>query len=238
MLMRYRLYYWPEIQGRGEFIRLALEDAGADYVDVLRRYSGFSLPKNTPPFALPYLVAGKRVIAQTANILQYLGPRLRLAPKDEAGRLWLHQLQLTIADWLVEVHDTHHPIGSGLYYDEQRREAKRRTADFLALRLPKYLDYFDGVLRRAGGGYLLGKSCSYADLSLFQMVAGLRYAFPAAFGRLERRHARIVAVHDRVAARPRLAAYLASRRRIPFNRQGIFRHYPELDLTRKKSKKT
>ena len=236
--MRYRLYYWPEIQGRGEFIRLALEDAGADYVDVLRRYSGFSFPKNYTPFALPYLVAGKRVISQTANILQYLGPRLRLAPKDEAGRLWVHQLQLTIADWLVEVHDTHHPIGSGLYYEEQKREAKRRSADFLAVRLPKYLDYFDRVLRRTPGGYLLGKACSYADLSLFQMVAGLRYAFPVAFGQLAKRYARLIGVHELAAARPRLAAYLASPRRIPFSRQGIFRHYPALDLPGKKSKKT
>jgi len=236
--MRYRLYYWPEIQGRGEFIRLALEDADADYVDVLRKSDDFSFPKNKTPFALPYLVAGKLVISQTPSILQFLGPRLRLAPKDEAGRLWLHQLQLTIADWLTEVHDTHHPIGSGLYYEEQRREAKRRAADFLKIRLPKYLDYFEGVLRRAKGGYLLGRKCSYADLSLFQMVAGLRYAFPAAFGPLERRHPRIAAVHARVAVRPRVAAYLASTRRIPFNQQGIFRHYPALDATRKKSKKT
>jgi glutathione S-transferase len=236
--VKYRLYYWPEIQGRGEFIRLALEDAGARYVDVLRHSENFSLPKIRAPFALPYLVAGKRVIAQTPNILLYLGPRLRLAPKDEAGRLWVHQLQLTIADWLVEVHDTHHPIGAGFYYEEQRREAKRRTAGFLAHRLPKYLDYFDRVLRRSRGPYLLGKACNYADLSLFQMVAGLRYAFPVAFGRREKRQARIVGLHDRVAARPRLAAYLASERRIPFNRQGIFRHYPELDATRKKSEKT
>ena len=239
--MKYQLYYWPEIQGRGEFIRLALEDAGADYLDVLRS-SRSSFPEfrdsSRTPFAPPYLVAGKKVIAQTANILQYLGPRLRLAPKDEAGRLWVHQLQLTIADWLVEVHDTHHPIGSGLYYEEQRPEAKRRTADFLAARLPKYLDYFDGILRASRGAYLLGKACSYADLSLFQMVAGLRYAFPAAFGRLEKRYPRLTGLHDRVAARPRLAVYLASRRRIPFNRQGIFRRYPELDTTRKKSEKT
>ena len=237
--MRYRLYYWPGIQGRGEFIRLALEDAGAGYVDVLRLsgISSFSRLKY-PPFAMPCLVAGKLVISQTANILQYLGPRLRLAPRSEAGRLRVHQLQLTISDWLVEVHDTHHPIGSGLYYEEQKREAKRRAADFLATRLPKYLDYFDEVLRRAPGPYLLGKACSYADLSLFQMVAGLRYAFPVAFARLEKRYARLAGVHDRVAARPRLAAYLASPRRIPFNREGIFRHYPELDLPRKKSKKT
>jgi glutathione S-transferase len=240
--VKYRLYYWPGIQGRGEFIRLALEDAGADYVDVLRRPGSSSfadLPQ--PPFAMPYLVAGKKVIAQTSNILQYLGPRLRLAPRGESGRLWIHQLQLTIADWLVEVHDTHHPVGSGLYYEEQKREAKRRAADFLAVRLPKYLDYFEAVLQRNPGGFVLGKAVSYADLSLFQMIAGLRYAFPRAQARLEFRYPRLVALHARVAARPRVAAYLASKRRIAFNRQGIFRYYPELDIpaTRpNKSKKT
>jgi glutathione S-transferase len=234
--MKYSLYYWAEIQGRGEFIRLALEDAGAEYVDVLRVSDRYSMPQSV--FALPYLVAGKRVISQTPNILFYLGARLRLAPRGEAGRLWVHQLQLTIADWLVEVHDVHHPIGSGLYYEQQKREAKRRAADFLAMRLPKYLGYFEKVLWAARGGYLLGNACSYADLSLFQMVAGLRYAFPVAFGAIERRYPRVTGVHDRVAARPRLAAYLASGRRIPFNRQDIFRHYPELDLARKKSKKT
>lgn len=237
--MKYKLFYWPEIQGRGEFIRLALEDAGAEYDDVLRHSSDFSFPRKFSPFALPYLVAGKLVISQTANILQYLGSRLGLAPKDEAGRLWVHQLQLTIADWLVEVHDVHHPVGSGLYYEEQKREAKRRAVDFLAARLPKFLGYFEKVLARAPkGGYLLGRRCSYADLSLFQMVEGLRYAFPVAFGRHERRHPRILAVHAQVATRPRLAAYLASGRRIPFNRQGIFRHYPELDQARKNPKKT
>ena len=230
--MKYRLYYWPEIQGRGEFVRLALEDAGAQYVDVLRGSGRYSMPAGV--FALPYLVAGSTVVSQTANILRYLGPRLRLAPTSKA--LWVHQLQLTIADWLVEVHDTHHPIGSHMYYEEQKREAKRRAADFLRVRLPKYLAYFEGVLRHAKGGTLLGRTCSYADLSLFQMVEGLRYAFPVAFGRAEKRFPRIVALHRRVAARPRLAAYLASPRRIPFNRQGIFRHYPELDLPRKKSK--
>lgn len=240
--MKYRLYYWAEIQGRGEFIRLALEDAGAAYVDVLRSSARYSMPKDV--FALPYLVAGKRVISQTPNILLYLGSRLRLAPKDEAGRLRVHQLQLTIADWLNEVHDTHHPIGSRLYYEDQKREAKRRAADFIGTRLPQFLGYFEQILRRAGrgypqgGGYLLGRRCSYADLSLFQMVAGLRHAFPVAFGRLEKRYPRIIGVHDGIAARPRLAAYLASERRIPFNRMGIFRHYPELDSSRKNPKKT
>ena len=234
--MRYRLYYWAEIQGRGEFIRLALEDAGAGYVDVLRGKDRYSMPKNV--FALPYLVAGKQVISQTPNILLYLGSRLRLAPKEEAGRLWVHQLQLTIADWLDEVHDTHHPIGARLYYEDQRREAKRRAGEFLRARLPQYLAYFEALPGRTPGGYLLGRRCSYADLSLFQMVEGLRYAFPVAFGRLEKRYPRIIGVHDRVAARPRVSAYLASKRRIPFNRMGIFRHYPELDASRKNPKKT
>ena len=231
--MKYKLYYWPEIQGRGEFIRLALEDAGADYVDVWRLSGNSSLPDKkklkNPPFAPPYLVAGRKTIAQTANILLYLGPRLRLAPKDEAGRLWVHQLQLTIADWLVEVHDCHHPIGSGLYYEEQKRESKRRAADFRATRLPKYLGYFEDILASNRGGFLLGKTVCYADLSLFQMVAGLRYAMPRAMARMERRHPRIAALHGRISALPGVAAYLASGRRIPFNRQGIFRHYPELD---------
>lgn len=237
--MRYRLYYWPGIQGRGEFVRLALEFAGASYLDVLRLAAGKEarIGKHVP-FAMPYVVAGKRVIAQTANILHYLGPRLRLAPRNEAGRLWAHQLQLTVADWLTEVHDTHHPIGPGLYYEEQRAEARRRSRDYLARRLPKYLEYFEGVLRRSGGPWLLGRTLQYPDLSLFQMLAGHRYAFPQTMARREQRYPKVMAVHNGVAAHPRLRAYFASRRRIPFNRQGIFRHYPELDRLRNKSKKT
>jgi glutathione S-transferase len=237
--MRYELYYWPSIPGRGEFIRLALEDALADYVDVARGKGGvakmmrFMARRSLahPPFACPFLRAGKQVIGQTANILLYLGPRLGLAPRDEAGRLWIHQLQLTIADWLVEAHDTHHPIGGGLYYGQQKREAKRRAADFRKERLPAFLGYFERVLGRHGrnSGWLAGARASYADLSLFQMIAGLRYAFPRAMAREERRHRRLAALHDRVAARASLAAYLASERRLPFNQQGIFRRYPELD---------
>ena len=169
------------------------------------------------------------MIGQTANILLYLGPRLGLAPRGEAGRLWVHQLQLTIADWLVEVHDSHHPIAGGLYYEDQKAEAKKRAADFIRNRLPRFLGYFEEILRRNPGGALLGKKFSCADLSLFQMIAGLRYAYPRAMARLERKHPQAVELHDRVASRPRIAAYLASARRIPFNRQGIFRHYPELD---------
>ena len=233
--MRYELFYWPEIQGRGEYVRLALEEAGADYVDVARRKGGTSkmmrlmdkAKTERPSFAPPFLKVGKLVIGQTANILLYLGQRHGLAPASEAGRLWVHQLQLTIADFVQEVHDTHHPISSNLYYEDQRKEARRRAADFLESRAPKYLGYFERIL--TDSAYLASARPSYADLSLFQVTAGMRYAFPRAMARLERRHKRIIALHDRVAARPRIAAYLASPRRIPFNEQGIFRRYPELD---------
>jgi glutathione S-transferase len=243
--MRYELYYWPSIQGRGEFVRLALEDAGADYMDVARlpARGGKGVPAMMrlldgesvacPPFAPPFLRVNtsKQVIAQTANILLFLGPRLGLAPENDAGRLWAHQLQLTIADWLAEAHDTHHPITGSLYYEEQKREARRRAASFCAERLPKFLGYFERVIRRnpQWHGGLVSHKTSYVDLSLFQMIAGLRYAFPRTMAKLEPKHPRVVALHDRVAARPRIAAYLASRRRIAFNQSGIFRHYPELD---------
>jgi glutathione S-transferase len=219
--MRYELHYWPSIQGRGEFVRLALEDAGASYRDVCR--SSPRLPRHPQVFAPPYLKAGRLVIPHTANILFYLGARLGLAPKSEAERLRLHGLQLTIADWLAEVHDTHHPISSGLYYEEQKREAKRRSHIFLRERLPKFLDYFERAVPA---------QFSYAHLSLFQMFEGLRYAFPNAMKKREQRHRKLLRIHDGVARRPRLAAYLASERRIPFNQHGIFRRYPELDERR------
>jgi len=235
--MRYELYYWPDIQGRGEFVRLALEEAGADYTDVARGRGGTaalmkllgSEAAPRPPFAPPILKAGRLVIAQTANILMYLGQHHRLAPKDEAGRLWANQLQLTIADFLVEIHDTHHPISSSLYYEDQRGEAARRAGFFLKLRAPKFLGYFERAIAGNGGRFLAGTKLSYPDLSLFQIVAGMRYAFPRAMLRLEKNLPRLRELHDAVAARPRIEAYLASKRRIPFNRQGIFRNYPELD---------
>ncbi len=235
--MRYQLYYWPSIQGRGEFVRLALEEAGAAYTDVARGKGGMAAllkllegKTKRPPFAPPFLKAGKLLIAQTANILLFLGSRHRLAPRDEAGKLWVHQLQLTLADFLDEIHDTHHPIAGSLYYEEQKPEAKRRAAEFLKARAPKYLGYFEQVMERnKSQQHLAGNSLTYADLSLFQIVAGLRYAFPRAMARLEKNHPRVVALHDAVAGRPKIAAYLACKRRIPFNQQGIFRHYEELD---------
>jgi glutathione S-transferase len=237
--MRYELYYWPTIQGRGEFVRLALEQAGAEYVDVARKRGKAGVRAmmklmgssriGRPPFAPPFLKAGKLIIAQTANVLLYLGPRLGLAPRGEAGQLWAHQLQLTITDFVVEIHDTHHPITTYLYYEEQRPAAKRRTADFWRYRVPKILGYFERVLARSGGPYILGRRLCYVDLSLFQIVEGLRYAFPKRMKRFERQVPRIVELRDLVAKRPRIAAYLASDRRIVFSQWGIYRYFKELD---------
>ena len=236
--MAYELYYWPNIQGRGEFVRLALEEAGADYVDVARERGSGALMAlwdsgdvENPPFAPPFLRVGKRLIGQTAAILLYLGDKHGLAPKGEAGRLWTHQIQLTIADLVVEAHDTHHPLGGDTYYEDQKPEALRRAKAFRENRIPRFLEWFETILARnpKGDAHLVGARLTSADLSLFQVVEGLSYAFPRAMKRELAKAPRVIALHSRVAARPRIKAYLKSERRIPFNEEGIFRHYPELD---------
>jgi glutathione S-transferase len=233
--MRYELYYWSMIQGRGEFVRLALAEAGAEYIDVARRKRGTDRMMaimggkgtKTPPFAPPFLKAGDLIVSHVANILMYLGQHRGLAPKSEAGRLWVHQLQLTITDFVAEVHDTHHPLGPSLYYEDQRPAAKRRTDEFWKSRAPKFLGYFERLLKR--GPYVAGRKLTYVDLSLFQIVEGLRYAFPKRMSRLEKKLPKLIALHDRVALRPRIKAYVASDHRIAFNEQGIFRRYKALD---------
>ncbi|HEY0939001.1 MAG TPA: glutathione S-transferase family protein [Steroidobacter sp.] len=241
--MVYELYYWPGIQGRGEYVRLALEEGGAEYIDTalkpdsrgggvtaLNKFlEGPRVPR--PPFAPPFLKAGKLLIGQTANILLYLGGPLKLAPRDEAGKLWVHQLQLTVADLVVEAHDTHHPISAGLYYKDQKPEAKRRAKDFRENRIPKFFNYFEKVLtrNRTAGTWLVGNRVTYADLSLAQAVAGLRYAFPKATGKALRKYPRLTKLHDAVFDRPRIKRYAESGRRLAFNDDDLFRHYPELD---------
>lgn len=240
--MAYELYYWPTIQGRGEFVRLALEEAGADYIDVARsRGAGRGVKALVrlmeddavlhPSFAPPFLKDGDALIGQTALILFYLGPRLGLASTAELDRLWTHQIQLTISDFVDEVHDTHHPVGSGLYYEDQKAEAQRRAKEFRERRIPKFLSWFERLLSQNphGDAHLCGSRTSYADLSLFQIVEGLTYAFPRAAARALKSTPHVVAVHKSVSQRPRVKAYLASERRISFNEAGLFRHYPELD---------
>jgi glutathione S-transferase len=238
--MRIELYYWPTIQGRGEFVRLLLEEAAADYVDVARQPGGMAamnafLAGEKPgalPYAPPFVVAGDVVVSQTANVLDFLAARLGLVPTDEATRAEVRQVQLTLADVVAEVHDAHHPIAGSLYYEDQKDEAKRRARNFVEERMPKYMGWLERVLARnekSAGQWLVGSDLTYVDLSAFQLVEGLRYAFPNAMARLEPELPGLVALRDRVALRPRVAAYLASARRLPFNQQGIFRRYPELD---------
>ena len=236
--MRYELYYWTGIQGRGEYVRLALEDACADYVDVARERGDDAISSflrgdasGALPFAPPFLKAGRLVIAQTANILAYLGPRLGLVPEGQAAEIYAQQLQLTIADFVVEIHDTHHPIASSQYYSQQRAAARKRTEAFRSERLPKFLGYFEHVLERGNGRQALSRH-SYVDLSLFQLVSGLDYAFPNAMRRMQKRIPLLRGLAERIAERPNIAAYLASPRRIAFNEDGIFRHYAELDPSR------
>jgi glutathione S-transferase len=237
---RVELYYWPMIQGRGEFVRLLLEDAGAAYVDVARTRRGMAAMSpfmdgrrhGALPFAPPFVKVGGTIVSQTANVCGFLAPRYGLVPADPALQAEAAQIQLTIADLVAEAHDTHHPIDSGLYYEDQKKEAKRRARAFIRDRMPKYLGWLEQILDRnaaSRGAWLVGRDRTYADLSAFQVVEGLRYAFPNAMARLEPRLPKLVALRDRVAARPRIAAYLRSKRRIPFNEMGIFRRYPELD---------
>ncbi|MEJ7597729.1 MAG: glutathione S-transferase [Kofleriaceae bacterium] len=232
----YELVYWPEIQGRGEFVRLVLEDAGVSYVDVAREGGdvGKLLATELTPyaFAVPVLREGDVIIPQTVAITRFLGERHGLAPPDERGRLLANAVALTIADLVSEVHDTHHPISVARTYDKQRESAALRATAFRDERLPKFLSYLEDLLGHdttRDGRYLVGDDASYADLAAFQILEGLAFAFPRALSARRSEIPKLLALRDRIAERPRIAAYLGSSRRLAFNQSGIFRHYPELD---------
>lgn len=234
--MAYKLWYWPGIQGRGEFVRLPLEAAGIAYEDCARIDDGeTALLKDLndrtgrTPFAPPYLALDGFTVAQVANILQYLGERHDIAPTSLADRVWLNQLQQTVADVVAEVHNVHHPVAMMDYYHDQKPEAARAAAQFRDERLPKFLGHFEDAVDAGLGEWTIGDHWTYADTSLFQLVEGLRYMFPRRMKTIERDYPGLVRIRDQVAALPGVAAYLASERRLPFNTDGIFRHYPELD---------
>lgn len=236
----YELFYWPFLPGRGEFPRLVLEDAGVDYVDVARlpESEGGGMPAlmamredagaAVQPFAPPILRVGDLVIGQTAVICEFLAERHGLAPDSEPGRLAARQLMLTLLDVVDEAHDTHHPLTSALAYEEQEEAAAVAGRAFAGERLPGWLDYLERIASKSDH-WLIGDRATYVDLALFQLVEGLDYAFPRAMAAHASRADAVLAIRDRVAARPRLAAYLASERRLPFNEDGIFRRYPALD---------
>lgn len=236
----YELYYWPGIPGRGEFVRLALEAAGVSYRDVGRQKGADAVAAFAGatggsglflPYAPPYLKADGLVVSQTANICDFIGGRHGLAPGDEQGRRFALGLAMTIEDFTREAHDTHHPISAHLYYEDQKAEALRCAEAFRERRLPGFLNYFERVIEAnpTGANWLAGDVLSYCDLSLFQLVEGLRYAFPKAMAAQAKNCARLLAAVESVADHPPIATYLKSSRRQSFNQDGIFRHYPELD---------
>lgn len=245
----YELIYWPGIPGRGEHIRLALEEAGATYTDSAHQKDGINSvlsqidaknlgdASNPPPLAPPILKHGDLLISQTSNILMYLAPRLGLVPsaeEDEDAIYKINALALTALDGLSnEPHDCHHPVATSLYYEDQKTESKRKSQDYIANRLPKFLGYFERVLQgeaSKGGKWLYGGNFTYADLVLYQCLDGVKFAFPNATKRIEKegKFGKVFELHRAVQERPKIKEYLASERRQKYS-QGIYRHYPELD---------
>jgi glutathione S-transferase len=240
--MSYDLWYWPGIQGRGEFVRVFMEAAGISYRDRARQADAQALVEDMEaredgegfaPYAPPYLVArdgeNEFTIAHVAHILTWLTENHDLGSGDLQTDLHLIQLQLTITDVVAEAHDTHHPLGGSLYYEDQKQAAATRAKGFREERIPKYFDHFETALAVNPGPFCRADRFGHVDTSLFQLVEGLRYAFPRRMAQIESDYPRIFACRDAVAELPGIAAYRQSERRIPFNEDGIFRHYPELD---------
>ncbi|EJU05030.1 glutathione S-transferase C-terminal-like protein [Dacryopinax primogenitus] len=251
-LAPYILHYWGGIPGRGEYVRLAFEYAGVSYTDSNDSAKLLKTLRSTSPshFAPPMLeLPNGKILSQTPAILNYLAPKLGLAgekgnllknavedddEREEAEfeRSIVNQLVLTALDLCVEAHDSHHPIASSLYYEDQKQEALRRAEDFLKLRIPKYLAHFEETLRKnkVSHSHLVGKTTTTADLVLFHVVDGLLYAFPRRMGALDKggKYKRVLKLHEKIMAEGGIKEYVESGRRRKFG-VGLFRHYPELD---------
>ncbi|UKZ79166.1 hypothetical protein TrVFT333_006916 [Trichoderma virens FT-333] len=225
----YELIYWPGIPGRGEVVRLLFEDAGVAYIDTAKGdnavpttlsymdSSNLGDEKNPPVFAPPVLKHGELVINQLSNILLYLAPKLGLGPASGDGVYHLNSIALTILDGLcVEVHDTHHPIATHKYYEDQKEEAKLRAKAFREERLPKYLTYVQRLLDAKTSG----EGC----------LDGTKFAFPQTVEKLKKsgKYDGVFKLYDAVKERPNIKAYLESDKRIDYS-DGIWRHYPELE---------
>jgi glutathione S-transferase len=227
------LWYWPNIPGRGEFVRLFMEAGEIEYEDVAREKGVEALVEDMAsregirPFAPPYIVDDDLCIGQTAHILAYLSDKHGLGAGELDLDLQMIQLQLDISDMVEEVHSTHHPIAGSLYYQDQMEAAYENARAFREERIPKYLDHFEAALEGQGGPFVLGDQWNHVDTSLFQLMEGLDYAFPKRMRELD--YPRLELCRQAVTEIDGIEAYLASDRRMEFNQDGIFRHYPELD---------
>ncbi|KEY69018.1 hypothetical protein S7711_03320 [Stachybotrys chartarum IBT 7711] len=243
----YELIYWPSAPGRGEPVRLLFEEAGVPYADTakdagravetiqgLMAAEHLGDDSNPPVFAPPLLRHGDLLINQLPNILLYLAPKLGLAPAAGPAVYHLNAIVLTLLDGFVnELHETHHPIATSQYYDDQKPEAKKRSKSYREERLPRFLGYAQRLLdaKTSGDGpWLYGGSLTYADLVLFQGIHGTKYAFPKTVEKLQKsgKYDGVFALFDAVQERPNIKAYMASDRRVDYS-QGIWRYYPELE---------
>ena len=242
----FKLIYWPGNPGRGEFVRLAFEATGTPYEDTALTQSAQEVLTTVDPqrqlkdrdvhFAVPVLKHGDFSIGQTSAILAYIGPIIGLSPKDDQGKAKVNQIQLTIADFTVEAHDTHHPIGKMQYYEDQKEEALKKAIDFVDNRLPKFLDYFERQITANGNEpWLYGNTMTYADTSLLEVISGLLYAFPKCVEEQKSKAPKVFALYDAVRNHEKIKAYLASERRQKYN-MGVFRYYAELDIPKSERK--
>lgn len=235
--MSYQLWYWPDIPGRGEFIRLPMEAAGIAYSEPARTAADglaavaayLETLDQQPAFAVPLLDTGSEQIAQTPNILAFLGEEHGIGPAGAAQRRYLNQLQIDMADFAEEMHSTHHPVSAYLYYEDQKAEAARVAEAFRTDRVGKYLAHFERAARTSDGDWLVGDEWSCGDTSMAQLLDGLCYAFPRRMAILAPEFRKLQTIRRKISALAGIVSYRQSSRWQAFNQEGLLRHYPEHD---------